>query len=371
MDSKAKKLNMKAVIFAGGIGTRLWPLSREQTPKQFEKMVNGKSTLQLTIDRLRPEFPWENIYISTGKRYKTIVKKQLPKVPNSNIVGEPVRRDLASAVGYMSAIVAKDSSDDPFVILWSDHIMENVSRFKKVLQVGGEFIAKNKNKFLFLGQKPRFANQNLGWIEMGKKTEKIEDFNIYKFKSWKYRPNIQLARQFYKSGKHVWNPGYWVVTPGFVLEQYKKFMPGMYKKLLSLQKSYGTKEHEASLEKIYPTLEKISFDDAILEKLEQDKAVVLPADFGWADVGTWQALKEVQQKSKKDNVTKGEVYLEACEDCLIHNHEGRQIVVGADLSNLVVVNTKDVLLVCSKESMKTIKKIVGRFKEDKKYKKYT
>ncbi len=371
MAHSPKKLNMKAVIFAGGIGTRLWPLSREQTPKQFEKMINGKSTLQLTIDRLRPEFPWENIYISTGKRYKNIVAKQLPQIPAKNIIGEPVRRDLAGAVGYMSAIVAKKSPDDPFVILWSDHVMEKVAKFKHILQAGGEFISKNKNKFLFLGHKPRFANQNLGWIEMGKQIEKINGFAIHKFKSWKYRPNIQLARQFYKSGHHVWNPGYWVVTPGFVLEQYKKFMPQMYKKLLNLQTSFGTSTHEAELEKVYPTFEKISFDDAILEKLEQDKAVVLPADFGWADVGTWQALKEAQQKGIKDNVTKGEVYLEGCEDCLVHNQGGKQLVVGADLSELVIVNTKDVLLVCSKESMKTIKTIVSKFKENKKYKKYT
>lgn len=369
MATTSKKIEMKAVIFAGGVGTRMWPLSRERTPKQFERVIDNKSTLQLTIERLRPDFAWKDIYISTGARYISIVKKQLPKVPSSNIIGEPEMRDVAGAVGYLSAIIAKTLPDEPFVILWSDHLMEKVDVFRKVLRVGGEFIRRNKDKFLFIGQKPRFANQNLGWIETGKQVEKIDGFNIYQFKSWKYRPNIQLARQFFKSSHHVWNPGYWIVTPRFVLEQYRRFMPVMYKKIIKLQQSFGTKEHKKQLEKIYPTFEKISFDDAILEKLEPKKAVVLAADFGWSDIGTWQALKEALQKSAIDNVTKGKVFLYEAEDNLVYNYTN-QLITAIEVNGLVVVNTDDVLLICSKESMKSIKKVVNKFKQSK-YKRFT
>ncbi|MFC1711451.1 mannose-1-phosphate guanylyltransferase [Patescibacteria group bacterium] len=370
MGQTSKKTNMRAVIFAGGVGTRMWPLSRSQTPKQFEKIVGDKSTLQLTIDRIRPDFDWHNIYISTGIQYKKIIEKQLPQIPAINIIGEPVMRDVAGAVGYLSAILAKSAPDDPFVILWSDHLMEKVAEFKKVLAIGGEYIRENKRKFLFIGQKPRFASQNLGWIEMGRSIKKLNGLHIHKFKSWKYRPEIQLARQFFTSGHHVWNPGYWIVAPGFVLEQYEKFMPTMYKKLLTLQESYGSKGHEKILEEIYHTFEKISFDDAILEKLEPDKAVVLPADFGWSDIGTWQALKEALQKSKTGNVVMGENYLENSQDCLVYNTD-KKLLVGVDLTGMVIVNTKDVLMICPQESMKSVKKVVNDFKANSKYKKFT
>jgi len=369
MAEVSKEIKMKAVIFAGGVGTRMWPLSRENSPKQFEKITNNKSTLQLTVDRLRPEFNWQDIYISTGAKYRKIIEAQLPNIPSRNIIGEPEMRDVAGAVGYVSAIIAKTSPNEPFVILWSDHLMNKVEVFKEVLQVGGKFINNHQDKFLFIGQKPRFANQNLGWIELGPSLTKINSLQIYKFRSWKYRPNIQLARQFFKSNRYVWNPGYWIVTPQFVLEQYRRFMPEMYQKIIKLAKSYGSPVHEQELKKIYPTFEKISFDDAILEKLEPDKALVLSADFGWSDIGTWQALKEALQKSKKDNVVKGETYLYNCEDNLVYN-DADKLIAGIDLTGMIVVNTKDVLLVCSQESMPNVKEVVNQLKKGK-YKKLT
>ena len=181
---------MKAVIFAGGVGTRMWPLSRVHSPKQFEKMVDSKSTLQLTVGRLRPQFDWKDIYISTGMQYLSLVKKQLPKIPASNIIGEPEMRDVAAAVGYLASIVAKQENDKPMVILWSDHLMKKVNLFRNALQVGGEYISQNQDKILFIGQKARFANQNLGWIQMGKKISNTNGFKVYKFKSFHYRPNI-------------------------------------------------------------------------------------------------------------------------------------------------------------------------------------
>jgi mannose-1-phosphate guanylyltransferase len=364
------KINMKAVIFAGGVGTRMWPLSRVESPKQFEKMVDNQSTLQLTVARLRPEFEWENIYISTGAQYTSLVRKQLPRIPAKNIIGEPEMRDVAGAVGFLSAIIAKQEANQPMAILWSDHLMRRVGIFKKVLRIGAEYISQNQDKILFIGQKPRFANQNLGWIRMGERTEEIEGFKIFKFKSWKYKPNIQLARQFFRNKNYAWNPGYFIATPAFILQQYKKFMPAMYKKVITLQDSYGTGGFKQRLVEIYPTFEKISFDDAILEKIEPQRAVVLSVDFGWSDIGNWQALKEALQKTKKDNVTKGEVFPYESQDCLIYNYTN-QLVTAIDLENIVVVNTDDILLVCTKESMKNIKKVVNHFKASKKYKKFT
>lgn len=368
--AKTQTLNMNAVIFAGGVGTRMWPLSRTQTPKQFEPMIDHKSTLQLTVDRIRPEFAWEDIYISTGMKYKPLVKKQLPQIPEENIIGEPEMRDVAPAVGYLSAILAKKDPCKPMVILWSDHIMDKIATFKKILQAGGNYINQNPEKILFIGQKPRFANQNLGWIQRGKVIGKINEFEIAKFKTWHYQPGIQLARQFFKKADYVWNTGYFIAQPAFIFGLYRRFMPKDYQKILKLQQNYGTPANTSELAKIYPTLEKISFDDAILEKLEPEKAVVTAFDFGWSDIGNWLVLKEALQKSLKGNVTKGKVFSWECEDCLVYNYTD-QLVTTIDLTNLVVVNTGDVLLVCTKESMKNIKNVVNHFKKDKNYQKYT
>jgi mannose-1-phosphate guanylyltransferase len=361
---------MKAVIFAGGIGTRMWPISRTSTPKQFEKMVDMKSTLQLTVERLRPEFAWNNIYISSGKEYIKIIREQLPNIPLENIIGEPMMRDVAPAVGYALSIISKKDDNTPVAILWSDHILNDVAKFKKVLIAGGAYIKNNPDVFLFLGHSPRFANQNLGWIETGKAKGKINGFPIYTFKSWKYRPNLVLANNFLRSKRYYWNPGYWVVKPAFVLQQYKRFKPDMYQKFQKIMLAYGTNKFQKVLEEVYPTMEKISFDDAILESLEPEKAVVLTADFGWSDIGTWQALKEALQKNKQGNVIKGEVYIDKCCDNLIYNYNKKQLIVALDLKGLVVVNMDDILMICNQESMPRIKDTVNIFKHGKN-RKYT
>jgi len=364
---------MRAIIFAGGVGTRMWPISRTSTPKQFEKMIGTKSTLQLTLDRLRPAFAWENIYISTGQKYISIIRRQLPKIPAKNIIGEPEMKDLGPAVGYALSVLkrSQQDGDKPVAILWSDHIMQKANLFKKVLIAGAKYIKNNPDKFLFLGHKARFANQNLGWIEVGKKISRIDGSEVYEFKSWKYRPDQKTADKFYNSKKHYWNLGYWVVKPDFVLDQYKKFAPEIYKKLQLIMKDYASPKALSTLKRIYPTMEKISFDDAILEKLECKKAVVLVADFGWSDVGTWQALKEALQKDQKDCVLKGEVFLNGeCEDNIVYNYNKKQLIVGIDLKGFSVVNTGDVLMICPLSSMPKIKQVVTTFKEGKN-KKYT
>lgn len=359
----------RAVIFAGGVGTRMWPVSRVNFPKQFEKIIDKKSTIQLTVEHLRPEFSWENIFISTNYHYLKIIQRQLPKIPRQNIIGEPVRRDVAPAVGYLMAILSK-LGDEPAVILWSDHIRNKLKTFKKVLRAGEKFIESNPEKFLFVGEKPRFANQNLGWIKVGRYRRKRDGLKIFAFQSIKYRPDTALVKKFFESKKYYWNPGYWFVKPSFVLTQYKRFQPIMYKKLVKLVDSFGKNEHQKILQKIYPTLEKISFDNAILEKLEPEFGEVIVADMGWSDVGTWQALKEALQKDKRENVVWGDNFAYKSENSLVYNYTS-SLVTTVGVEGLVVVATDDVVLVTSQDSMAEIKELVELFKQNKRYKKYT
>src|SRR6185312_14628046 len=172
---------MKIVIFAGGVGSRLWPLSRKNTPKQFEKILGDKSTLQLAAHRLQPDFSWEDVYVSTGQQYADIVRGQLPEMPGDHVVGEPVRRDVGPAVGLMTAILAKEAPTEPMAILWSDHLVKKEAHFRKILQTAGRIVTNDPDKIVFVAQKPRFASQNLGWIGHGEKQFVKDEIPFFSF----------------------------------------------------------------------------------------------------------------------------------------------------------------------------------------------
>ena len=349
---------MKVVFFAGGVGTRLWPLSRKNTPKQFEKIIGDKSMLQICVQKLFPEFKWEDIYISTGKEYEQIVARQLEKLPKENIIIEPEMRDIGPAVGLVTAIFQKINPNEPIALLWgSDHLVKKEDVFRKALRVAEGIVKKDLNKIVFVGQKPRFASQNLGYIEFGKKIETINDIEVHPFVGFEYRPHLSTAEKFLKDGYHAWNLGYFVTTPKFLWEQFKKFSPILFADLEKINQAYGTGDYQKVLSKVYPTIEKVSFDNAILEKIDTKDGLVLSIDIGWSDIGAWEALKEALSETVDENVTKGKVMLEDCRDNLVFNFTN-QLTVGIDLDELLVINTEDVLLVCPKNSVPKIKKLV-------------
>jgi len=348
---------MKIAIFAGGVGTRLWPLSRKNTPKQFEKIIGERSTLQLAIDRLLPDFKLEDIYISTGKRYEEIVRSHLSETPSKNFIFEPDMRDVGPAVGLTTAILGKEHPDSPIAILWSDHFVKKERRFKEVLKMAENLIRENKSSLILIGQRARFANQNLGWIEFGEKLSEIRGTKVYRFKRIIYRPPFEEAERFIKEKNFAWNPGYFVTTPRFLLSQYKKFTPEIWEGLMKIKDSAGKSNYLAVLEKIYPTFEKISFDNAILERVDPKHISVIAADLGWSDIGAWEALKEALEISTGENVTRGKVLINDSSDNLVFNYTD-QLTVGIDLEKMIVINTDDVLLICNKNSVPKIKKLV-------------
>ncbi len=355
---------MKIIIFAGGVGSRLWPLSRKNTPKQFEKILGEQSTLQLAATRLQPDFSWEDLYVATGKKYKQTVQEQLPLVPQNHIVGEPAMRDVGPSVGMMAALLAKENPTEPIVILWSDHLVKKEEHFRKILQTAGEIIENDSNKIIFVTQTPRFASDNLGWIHHGKQVLKKNDISLFSFESFQYRPDRETAEEYFKEGNHTWNLGYFVTTPQFLLQQYKKFAPDLYKGIQDIAEKWGTEEFENTLGVIYPTLEKINFDNVVLEKLDKNDAYVISENIEWSDIGAWEALKEALAKTKEENVTKGEVIVQDVKDSLVFNFT-KQLVVGIGLDDMIVVNTDDVLLVCPKKSVSKIKKFVEKLEETK------
>lgn len=353
---------MKAIIFAGGVGTRLWPLSRKESPKQFGKIVNNKTMLQIAVKKLFPDFKWKDIYISTGGYYEQVVKKQLPKLPVENIIIEPEMRDVGPAVGLVISLFVKKNPREPIALLWgSDHLVRKGNVFRKALTIAKELIDRDPDKIIFVGQKPRFPNQNLGYIEYGEKVKSVSKIDVNQFIGFQYRPHLSTAERYFHDGKHTWNLGYFVTTPIFLWKLFKQFSPDLYYKLVKIGDAYQTKDYNKVLKTIYPTINKISFDEAILEKMDPKFGFVLSVDIGWSDIGAWEGLKEALQNKPEDNVIQGKAILKDCSDNLVYNSDSKKLVVGIDLNECLVVNTKDVVLVTKKTSVPKIKQLVESF----------
>lgn len=348
---------MKVVVFAGGVGSRLWPLSRKNTPKQFEKILGDKSTLQLAVDRLQPDFSWEDIFVATGAAYAEIVRDQLPLLAKDHVIGEPTMRDVGPAVALMAGILTKISPTEPMAILWSDHLVKREEHFRKILKTAGEIVKKDTDKIIFVAQKPRFASENLGWIDYGDHVFDQEEIAFYTFKGMKYQPDPQVAKEYFASGHHAWNLGYFVTTPEFLWKQFERLAPNVYNALKPVVDAWGTDRFLPLLDEVYPHVDKIHFDNVILEKLQPEDAYVISENIEWSDIGAWEALKEALAQHENDNVVKGNALLEDTQDTLVFNFTP-QLVVGIDLNDMVVVNTNDVILVCPKTSVPKIKKLV-------------
>jgi mannose-1-phosphate guanylyltransferase len=353
---------MKAIIFAGGAGTRLWPLSRKKSPKQFEEIIGNKSTLQAAVERLYPEFKPKDIYISTNILYRSIVKKQLPEVPDSNFIFEPEKKDVGPAIALAMGIFQKMNPYDPVVILWSDHLVKKVNLFKKIIRVAGAYIEKNPDKIVFIGHKPRYASINLGYIHTGQKDATFQSISFYRFEGFKYKPDEQAAQKFYHSGEYAWNLGYFVTTPHFLCKEFQRLSPNIYNNTFTILKSYGTKAYNSVLSKNYGKVESINFDNAILENLDKKDALVIMEDIGWSDIGAWEALKEALEQHPYENVIRGKVYMEHVRDSLIYNYEDKKLIVGIDLDEMIIVNTGDALLIAKKASVPKIKTLVENFR---------
>lgn len=344
---------MKIIIFAGGAGTRLWPVSRKNSPKQFEKLKDDKSTLLMAVERIK-NFSFDNIFISTNEKYVDLVKREVPELPVKNIFLEPARRDLAAAMGLTLLRLKSRGISGPVAVLWADHFMKNPDRFRRALMKGEQMVLSDSKKIVFLGEKPRFANHNLGWIHLG---EKIKG-DVYEFLGWKYRPGLSACHKMFSSGEWMWNPGYFVFDIDFMLSLYKRFMPRMYKSLSDMAGD------DKKVQSSYHKLESISFDNAILEKLEPGNAVVLKVDLSWSDPGTLYALKEAMVAHTDENFVKGNAFVFKCKDCFVFNEEEKKIVTGAGLRGMIVVNTKDAVFVCHKDDVPKIKDMLKEMENE-------
>jgi len=339
---------MKLVIFAGGIGTRLWPLSRVNSPKQFDKIFNGHSTLQLAFGRTAPRFGAKNIFIQTVEQYREIIAKQLPLLPRENILIEPSRRDLGAAVCFATAELKRRGYSGPMAILWSDHLMKHTDEFTGALAAAEKLINEEPDRFIFLAEQPRFANNNLGWIKLGERLPSKSNFTLHRFAGWKYRPHSHECQEMFGSGDYYWNPGYFVTSIDFLLQCYRDLAPDIYRPV-----AFGNYDQTAVRH----------FDEAIIEKLDLSRALAIKLNMGWSDPGTLYALKEALQRSCEENVAHGEVAAYNTSDSLLYNLEEGKVLAAVGLSGIVVINTPDALLVVPKSEVVHVTKLIKKMEQ--------
>ena len=362
---------MKIIIFAGGTGTRFWPLSRKKFPKHFKKIFNGekkqKSTLQLAVDRVEKTFGSDNIYISTNENYVSLVKDQLPQISTTNIIAEPMKRDVGPAVGFALINLRKLGYRGPVALLWADHLIGDVEEFINALKAGRDIVYKTPEKVVMIAEEPRYPENNLGWIHIGNNISE----NLFEFKGWKYRPAVDECKRMFESNQWKWNPGYFVGDVDNLLSLYKHYQPSMYKILVKIEQSIGTSEETATLHKLYPKLEAIHFDTAIAEKIEHTEAIVVCVKMHWSDPGTLYALKEGLLGKTDQNLEKGRVYTLKTSDSVVINEDKHKLVTTYGLEGIVVVNTPDALIVTHKDKISQMTELVQNLEKSKDFADFT
>ena len=347
-------------IMAGGIGSRFWPMSRTAYPKQFLDVLNtGKTLVQWTYERYAKFIPEENIFIVTSEEYVEIVKEQLPKLPIKNILAEPSRKNTAPCIAYISFKLAQLDPESVFVVAPSDHLILEEEAFQKTAIQALDFV-ENIKALVTLGIKPTHPNTGYGYIQY--EGHEVSS-GVYKVKTFTEKPDLEIAKSFIASGDFLWNAGIFAWKASTILTAFEKHQPEMFELFDQQKELFNTAEEQQAISKIYPQCVNISIDIAIMEKAEN--VYVIPSSFGWSDLGTWNSAYENIEKDYLGNaVASNNVVVIDATKCMINAPKDKLVVVQG-LDDFIVVDTKDVLLICSKEKEQSIKEYVSEVKRNK------
>lgn len=355
-----------AVILAGGGGTRLWPKSRKRTPKQFLKLFGNETLMQSAVNRVTKLIPWDHIIVVTNQLYLEEVKSQLPEIPVQNIIAEPAKRDTALAM-LTGAMFAKNLDPKATVVnIASDHVVEDEQEFLRVVRAAIKVASEQKN-LITVGITPTFPSTGFGYIKIGDDLKKLDKgLSLFKVESFTEKPNKATARAFISTGKYFWNANMYVWSVDSLEEAFKKYMPAMYERCSELSNLDSAAFH-AALPNIYDSAETISIDYAISEKA--DNLVLIPGDFGWNDVGDWKIVYDLKTKDLSGNVVLGEGDNIHALNIDAHNnliHTDGRLVALVGISDMVIVDTPEILMVVPKSRSQEVKKLVDRLKEEAK-----
>lgn len=350
-------MEVYAVIMAGGIGSRFWPRSKEKTPKQLLKIFGDKTMIQDTVNRLYGIVEKENIYVITNKIQKDEIIAQLPQIPSENILEEPFGRNTAACIGLAATIIGKKTKDGVTIILPADHIIKDIESFHATINRAINF-AFTSEGLVTIGIKPSRPETGYGYIQIDERT--IED-GIYKVYTFAEKPNYATAVRFMESGDFFWNSGMFIWRVDVIIDEIRKLMPDLYEGLESIKAEIGTPKYESTLTNVYGLLKNISIDYGIMEKSQ--KVYLTKGEFSWSDVGSWEEVYQLSEKNVDGNTAIGNVYTEMTVDSYIYSPDKFTAVIGVE--NLIIINTKDALLICRRDKTQEVKKVVDHLKINK------
>lgn len=346
-------------IMAGGIGSRFWPVSRTNLPKQFLDILGtGNTLIQQTFNRFARIMPKQNIYVVTSNEYIELVKEQLPELPVENILGEPFRKNTAPCIAYVSTKIQEKDPEASMIVAPADHLIMDETRFLEVVDRALHFV-NHLNALVTIGIKPTYPNTGYGYIQHEAQEATP---SIYKVKTFTEKPNKELAQTFLASGDFLWNAGIFVWRVNCIIDAFKNYLPEMYEIFHAERERFNTDEEKAAVEQIYPQCVNISIDFGIMEKA--DNVYVIPAEFGWSDLGTWNSAWENKDRDYLDNAVVGDhVMIIDATRCIVHEKQDKLVILQG-LDDFIIVDTKDVLLICHKDKEQEIRDYVAEVKRN-------
>lgn len=345
--------NNHLVIMAGGVGSRFWPMSTEETPKQFIDVLGvGRSLLQLTRDRFESVVPHDNIWVVTNRKYVRMVQQQLPDMPTNHILCEPCRRNTAPCIAYVSWRIKAQDPKANIVVTPSDHIVTDPVEFRRVVSECLDFTA-DSDAIVTLGMKTSRPETGYGYIQADLSSSSLRNKEIFRVDSFKEKPDLETAKQYIKKNYYFWNAGIFIWNVSTIVNAFRVYQPVMSKLFESLLPIYGTEKEQEEIDRTVPECDNISIDYAIMEKAEE--IFVCPADFGWSDLGTWGSLQMQTRKDIYGNACIGNnITLVESHNCMIHTTQEKKVVVQG-LDGYIVAENNDTLLICKLSEEQRIK----------------
>jgi mannose-1-phosphate guanylyltransferase len=357
--------NRYIIIMAGGRGERFWPKSRLARPKHLQPIVGDTTMLAQTVDRVAALVPPENLIIITNVEQRTIVLEDLPQLAPEQVIGEPVGRDTAAAVGLATVLVQAKDPDASYAILPADHVIHDGESYRKVLNRAFT-AAEETNSLVTIGIKPTEPATGYGYIQVGEVGSEVEGAPVYKVQRFVEKPTLAKAQSYLESGEYFWNAGMFIWKSSAIDESLKQHTPVLYAGLQKIAVGLAAGNTvESLMEEVYPTLEKISVDFAIMEKAANVSMV--ESAFDWDDLGAWPAIERHYPKDKAGNVGKGTTIFEQSSNNIVISEDGHlTVVIGA--KDFIIVHTKDATLVCHKDKAQEIKTVVKQLGNDDQFK---
>jgi mannose-1-phosphate guanylyltransferase len=350
-----------ALILAGGVGTRLWPKSRRRKPKQLLDLIAKNTMLQETCERIEPIIPHENVFVVTNGAYADLVREQIPGMPAQNVISEPAGKGTAPCIGLAALYLRRLNPDGVMASLHADHVIEDPEGFRRALSAAARLA--QEGYLVTLGIQPDSPHTGYGYIQQGEPLHQVDGFNAYRVRQFTEKPDQPTAEQFLASREYYWNSGIFIWKTSAILGAIERYLPDLALHLREIDAGIGTPQERETLERVWATVKEQSVDVGILE--QADNVAVIPISVGWSDVGSWATLIDILPRDAEDNVVVGGEHVG------INTHGSllygtKRLIATIDLTDMIVVDTDDVVLICPKARAQDVKHLIDELKKRRK-----